>query len=55
MLVEFDPTSYTVNEDAGFVTFTIVKRTQTTEDVTVRFNTVPGSAEGIYTIILSTY
>ena len=44
VLVEFDPTSYTVNEEDRVVLFTIVKRTPTTQPVTVQFTTQDGSA-----------
>ena len=44
--VEFEPTLYTVPETDDVI-FRIVKRTATTEDVTVLFSTSPGSAEGI--------
>jgi len=46
VIVQFQPSSYTVNEDEGVVTFSIVKRTQTTQDVTVQFTTQDGSATG---------
>jgi len=45
VVVEFEPASYTVPETDDVI-FRIVKRTATTEDVTVLFNTSPGSAEG---------
>ena len=44
VIVEFEPSSYTVDEDVGVVRFSIVKRTQTTQDVTVQFTTQDGSA-----------
>ena len=44
VVVEFQPNLYRVNEAAGAVTFTIVKRSQTTERVVVRFLTQDGSA-----------
>ena len=44
VIVEFEPNSYTVEEDEGVVRFSIVKRTQTTQDVTVQFTTQDGSA-----------
>ena len=44
VLVEFEPTSYTVDEEDGVVRFTIVKRTPTTQPVTVLFTTQDGSA-----------
>ena len=43
-MVEFQPNSYTVNEDDGIVSFVLVKRTPTTQDVTVQISTVGGSA-----------
>ena len=49
-MVEFDPSSYTVNEDDGSVTFMIVKRNETTLSITVNFSTVPGSAVGNVTL-----
>lgn len=42
--MEFQPNFYTVNEVERVVRFTIVKRTQTTEEVTVLFTTVDGTA-----------
>ena len=56
VLVEFDPTMYTVSE-GGVVSFTIRRLTPTTTTVSVIFNTVPGSATGVHMIspaILST-
>ena len=44
VIVEFQPSSYTVVEGEGMVRFAIVKRTLTTEDVTVQFTTHEGSA-----------
>ena len=45
--VEFDPTTYTVTESEGAVVmFRIVKRTMTTQPVSVIFNTSPGTATG---------
>ena len=46
VVVEFEPTLYTVPETDDVI-FRIVKRTATTEDVTVLFSTSPDSAEGI--------
>lgn len=48
VVVEFEPTLYTVPETDDVI-FRIVKRSTTTEDVTVLFNTftLPASAEGI--------
>ena len=45
VVVEFEPTAYTVPETDDAI-FRIVKRNTTTEDVTVLFSTSPGSAEG---------
>ena len=50
VLVEFDPSSYTVNESDGSVTFMITKRNETTLEVTVNFSTVPNSAIGNVTL-----
>ena len=44
VIVEFDPTSYAVNESAGTVRFVIVKIGNRTNDTTVLFNTSDGSA-----------
>lgn len=44
MVVEFQPSTYTVNEDNGMVTLVLVKRTPTTQDVTVLISTVDGTA-----------
>ena len=46
VLVEFDPTSYSVSESGRFVNITIVKRGQTTQTVSVDFNTADGTATG---------
>ena len=46
VLVEFDPTSYTVLESGRFVNITIVKRGQTTQTVSVDFSTADGTATG---------
>ena len=46
VLVEFDPISYTVLESERFVNITIVKRGQTTQTVSVDFNTADGTATG---------
>ena len=46
--VEFDPTSYTVAESGGLVNITIVKRGQTTQNVSVTFATADGTATGEY-------
>ena len=44
--VEFDPTSYTVDESGGLVNITVAKRGQTTQTVSVTFTTMDGSATG---------
>ena len=44
--VEFDPTSYTVSESDRYANITVVKRGQTTQTVSVNFNTADGSATG---------
>ena len=46
MVVEFESGAYEVDEDAGVVTLTLVKRTPTTQSVTVLLSTVDGSAVG---------
>ena len=47
VIVEFDPTTYTVTESGGAaVMFRIVKRTVTTKPVSVLFSTSPGTATG---------
>jgi len=47
VVVEFDPTTYTVTESEGAVVmFQIVKRTMTTQPVSVFFSTSPGTATG---------
>ena len=52
IIVEFDPSSYTVNEDDGFVNFTIVKQDETTLSITVNFSTVSGTAKGNVTLLM---
>ena len=52
VVVEFDNSSYAVNEDDGFVNFMIVKWTQTTLSITVNFSTVPGTAKGNVTLLI---
>ena len=48
-MVEFQPNSYTVNEEDGIVSLVVVRRTPTTQDVTVRILTQDGTAtSGIY-------
>ena len=46
VVVEFDPTSFSVQESFGVATFTVVKRTLTTREVTVLFSTQDGTATG---------
>ena len=46
--IEFDPTSYTVNEDDGTVTLIVRKRGQNEIPVTVVISTSTGSAGGSY-------
>ena len=48
--MEFDPTSYTVDESDHYANITIVKRGQTTQAVSVDFNTTDGSAAGEYSL-----
>lgn len=45
MVVEFHPNSYIVNEREGMVRLILVKRTESTHDVTVHLSTVDGSAK----------
>ena len=44
--VEFNPITYSENENAGMITFTIVKLDQSERPVSVLFNTAVGSAQG---------
>ena len=46
MTVEFDPTSYTVDESDRYANITIVKRGETTLPVIVSVTTADGSAIG---------
>ena len=46
VLVEFDPVVYSGREDSGSIIFEIVKRTTTTNPVTVLFSTAAGTAVG---------
>ena len=46
VLVEFDPTSYTVSESGRLANITVVKRGQTTQTVSVSFTTADGTATG---------
>ena len=46
VLVEFDPTSYTVLESDRYANITVVKRGQTTQTVSVSFTTADGTATG---------
>ena len=47
LIVEFAPTSYTVDESDRFANITIVKRGQITQTVSVNFVTVDGPAIGM--------
>ena len=47
LIVEFAPTSYTVDESDHFANITIVKRGQITQTVRVNFVTVDGPAVGM--------
>ena len=47
LIVEFAPTSYTVDESDRFANITIVKRGQITQIVNVTFVTVDGPAVGM--------
>ena len=44
VVLEFQPSIYIVSEDVGVVALTIVKRTETTRNVTVHFFTKDGLA-----------
>ena len=46
MIVEFDPTSYTVSESGRFVSITVVKGGETTQTVSVDVSTSDGTATG---------
>jgi len=46
VMVEFDPTSYTVSESSLFANITVVKRGQTTLAVNVDFTTADDTALG---------
>ena len=46
MVIEFQQNSYTVNEFDTEVEFTMLKRSQTTDSVSVLFTTTDGSAIG---------
>ena len=46
VVVEFDPTTYTVAESEGVVMFRIVKGTMSTQPVSVFFSTSPNTATG---------
>ena len=52
MQVTFDPTDYTVNENAGTVTLMVRKIGQSAIPVMVNITTSSGSAVGMYTIEL---
>ncbi len=45
--VEFNPTTYSENENAGAIAFTIVKLDASQRLVSVLFSTASGTAEGI--------
>ena len=45
MVVEFHPNSYIVNEREGMVRLILVKRMESTHDITVHLSTVDGSAK----------
>ena len=47
--IEFDPTSYTVNEDDGTVTLIVRKMGENEIPVTVDISTSAGSAGGVHT------
>ena len=47
--IEFDPTSYTVNEDDGTVTLIVRKTGENEIPVTVDISTSPDSAGGMHT------
>ena len=51
MIVEFESSVYEVDEDAGVVSLTLVKRTPTTQSVTVLFSTKNGSAVGVVVVL----
>ena len=46
--VEFEPTTYTVDESDCYANITVVKRRQTTQTVSVSFTTADGNATGDY-------
>lgn len=46
MIVEFEPNIYVVNENDGMVNFIIVKRTPSTQNITVYLSTFDGTALG---------
>ena len=48
--VAFDPTEYTVNENAGTVTLMVRKTGQSAIPVAVHITTSSGSAPGMYSI-----
>ena len=45
--IGFDPSIYSVDEDAGVVTFYIQKKSNLNREVTVHFTTMDGTATGI--------
>jgi len=46
VMVEFDPTSYTISESDPFANLTVVKRGSTTLTISVEFTTADNSAIG---------
>ena len=46
VMVEFDPTTYTVSESGLFANITVVKRGESTQAVSVEFTTADDSAIG---------
>ncbi len=51
VLVEFDPDAVSGREDGNTIIFTIVKRTTTTQTVSVVFSTSSVSAEGAFSCV----
>ena len=53
MAIGFNPLLYSVDEDAGVVTFTVQNRNPDLErEVTVQFTTTDGTATGVFMEIL---
>ena len=50
MNIEFDLTSYTVNEDNGTVILCVRKTGENAIPITVNISTSPGSAGSMYTL-----